>query len=53
MVRYKSQAELPVDGEIMIKIILPLVAMLALVGCKKKDDDTGSDEVNTEMSEQE
>lgn len=39
--------------EIMIKIILPLVAMLALGACKKKDDDTGSDELNTEMSEQE
>jgi hypothetical protein len=37
----------------MIKIILPMVALLALVGCKKKDDDTGSDEVNTEMAERE
>ena len=35
----------------MLKIVLPLVAMLALMGCKKKDDDTGSDDFDQEMVE--
>ena len=28
----------------MLKIDLPLVVMLAVLGCKKDDKDTGSDE---------
>ena len=36
----------------MIKIILPLVALIAITGCKKDEgDDTGADEATTEENE--
>ena len=36
----------------MLRIVLPLAALLALVGCKKdKDEDTGAD-ARQEMTEQ-
>lgn len=39
------------EEDLMIKIVLPLVAMLAVIGCKKKDEDSGAPEYDQEMVE--